>query len=99
MKTKSSSLTIRVPHELKEKITLVAEHQGISVNQLAMYLFTKEITRIILSSEEDQWKKLKSDYLSNKTEEEIVLGFEKVLNKIKSYHGKNNIELPDWDKI
>lgn len=94
MKTKSSSLTIRVPHELKEKITLVAEQQGISVNQLAMYLFTKEITRIIVSSEEKEWIKLNSNYLSNQKEEDIVLNFEKVLKKIK-----NNTDLPDWDKI
>lgn len=94
MKTKSSSLTIRVPHELKEKITLVAEQQGISVNQLAMYLFTKEITRIIVSSEEKEWNKLNSNYLSNQKEEDIVLNFEKVLKKIKT-----NTDLPDWDKI
>ena len=40
---KPSVLTIRVPSDLKHRIALVAEEQGISINQLAMYMFTKEI--------------------------------------------------------
>ena len=40
---KASVLTIRIPVELKHRISLVAEEQGVSINQLAMYIFAKEI--------------------------------------------------------
>jgi uncharacterized protein (DUF1778 family) len=38
-----NTLTIRVPEALKERIETVAAQQGISINQFAMYAFTKEI--------------------------------------------------------
>ena len=40
---KASVLTIRVPADLKHRIALVAKEQGVSINQLAMYMFTKEV--------------------------------------------------------
>ncbi len=42
MKNKNT-LTIRVPEELKERIETLAAQQGVSINQFAMYAFTKEI--------------------------------------------------------
>ncbi len=38
-----STLTIRVPEELKDRIETLAAQQGVSINQFAMYAFTKEI--------------------------------------------------------
>ena len=38
-----NTLTIRVPEELKNRIETIAAQQGISINQFAMYAFTKEI--------------------------------------------------------
>ena len=38
-----NTLTIRVPEELKDRIETLAAQQGVSINQLAMYAFTKEI--------------------------------------------------------
>jgi len=38
-----STLTIRVPEELKNKIETLAAQQGISINQFALYAFSKEI--------------------------------------------------------
>ena len=55
MKKKVSSLTIRVPHELKEKINKAADYQGISINQFAMYIFAKEVTRLELTEEENEF--------------------------------------------
>ena len=43
MKTKASVLTLRIPNELKHKIEKMADKQGLSINQLALYAFTKEI--------------------------------------------------------
>jgi NRPS condensation-like uncharacterized protein len=46
MKNNASLLTLRIPNELKHNIKLVAEQQGISINQLALYALTKEIKEI-----------------------------------------------------
>lgn len=43
MKVNPSSLTIRIPRELKEKIQNLANNQGVSLNQFALYTFTKEV--------------------------------------------------------
>ena len=40
---KASVLTIRLPTDLKQRIALIAEAQGVSINQLAMYLLTKKL--------------------------------------------------------
>ncbi len=36
-------LTIRVPSALKKRMHLVAKEQGVSINQLAVYAFSKEL--------------------------------------------------------
>ena len=46
MKTKASVLTLRLPFELKHKIEQIADEQGVSINQLALYTFTKEVGEI-----------------------------------------------------
>jgi predicted HicB family RNase H-like nuclease len=38
---KASVLTIRVPSDLKHRIEEVADQQGVSINQLAMYMFAR----------------------------------------------------------
>ena len=43
---KASVLTIRVPTDLKHRINSLAEEQGVSINQLALYMFEKEIGNI-----------------------------------------------------
>lgn len=45
MKSKST-LTIRVPEDLKQRIESVAAQQGVSINQFALYAFAKEIGEI-----------------------------------------------------
>jgi len=44
--SKASVLKIRVPVEFKHRIVQVAEEQGVSVNQLAMYMFTKGLANL-----------------------------------------------------
>ncbi|MFW5743467.1 MAG: toxin-antitoxin system HicB family antitoxin [Spirochaetota bacterium] len=50
MATKRNTLTIRVPEELKQRLEKVATLQGVSVNQFALYAFTKEIADLEASS-------------------------------------------------
>ncbi|EMM70612.1 type II toxin-antitoxin system HicB family antitoxin [Leptospira weilii] len=87
MKTKASVLTIRIPSELKHKIEKVAEEQGVSINQLALYAFTKEIQDLETSQYFEK-------YYKGKTKKEIFADFRNVLSEINS-DGK----IPVWDKL
>ncbi len=83
---KASVLTIRVPADLKHRIALVAEEQGVSINQLAMYMFTKEIGNLEAGQNI-------SKYWKNYSKEEIFSGFDEVMAKVK------NRSIPEWDRI
>ncbi|TGK71121.1 toxin-antitoxin system HicB family antitoxin [Leptospira wolffii] len=87
MKTKASVLTIRIPSELKHKIERVAEEQGVSINQLALYAFTKEIQDMETSQYFEK-------YYKGKSKKQIFSDFREVLSTIKS---KGFV--PDWDKL
>ena len=89
MKAKASVLTIRVPKELKHKIEQVADEQGVSINQLALYAFTKEIKELETSS-------FFINYIKSKTKNEILSGFDDVIKKVNK---TNKNKLPIWDKI
>lgn len=84
--SKASVLTIRVPSDLKHRIELVAEEQGVSINQLAMYMFTKEIGNLEASH-------TISKYWKDYSKENILNGFDEVMGKVKDR------PIPDWDKI
>ena len=81
---KTNMLTIRVPEELKERIENTAIMQGVSINQFALYAFTKELSELENSV---YFKK----YLKGKKKDEIVAGFDAVMKKVK------NREVDDWD--
>jgi Ribbon-helix-helix protein, copG family. len=86
MKAKASVLTIRVPKELKHKIEQVADEQGVSINQLALYAFTKEIKELETSSYFNKiWK--------SRSKSEILNNFDEVMKKV----GKAKV--PKWDRI
>ena len=83
---KASVLTIRIPSDLKHRIAQIAEEQGVSINQLAMYIFVKEIGNLEASQNI-------SKYWKGYSKEEIFAGFDEVMAKIKKQ------PVPDWDKI
>ena len=76
---KASVLTIRIPVELKHRISLVAEEQGVSINQLAMYIFAKKIGN--LESGQQIAK-----YWKGRPKDEIMSGFDEVMVKVKKGH-------------
>ena len=86
MKNSSSVLTIRVPFELKHRIKQVADTQGVSMNQFALYAFTKEITEL-------ETKNQISKYYIGKNKSEILSDFDNVMKKIQKR------KVPEWDKI
>ncbi len=86
MKTKASILTLRVPNELKHKIEKMADKQGLSINQLALYAFTKEI-------QEMETYNYMANYWNKKSKKEIFNDFDEVISNVKK------TKVPDWDKI
>ena len=73
--SKANVLTIRVPSDLKHRIASVAEEQGVSINQLAMYMFTKEIANLEASKKISKyWKEysVKNQQLKNSLEEKYI---------------------------
>lgn len=72
--------------DLQERWALVAEQQGVSINQIAMYMFTKEIGNLEASQNISKYWK---DY----SKEEIFSGFDEVMAKVK------DTPVPDWDKM
>jgi hypothetical protein len=90
MKNKASVLTLRIPEELKHSIKNMADQQGVSINQLALYALTKEIQEMKTHS-------LLKTYWAQRDEKEISENFTKLLEKVKE---KNNTDtVPDWDAI
>ncbi|TAL37010.1 MAG: toxin-antitoxin system HicB family antitoxin [Spirochaetes bacterium] len=86
MKADSSVLTIRVPKELKHKIERIADEQGVSINQLALYAFTKEIKEMETSS-------YFISLLKSKSRKELLEDFDSVMKKV------GTPKVPAWDKL
>ena len=74
--TKRSVLTIRVPEELKSRLERLADSQGVSLNQLALYAFSKEASHI-------ETQMFFSRRLGQKKKSDILSGFDQVLSKVK----------------
>ena len=84
--TKPTVMTIRVPEELKERIENTASLQGVSINQFALYAFTKELSEL----ENSQYFK---NRLKGKKREDIIKSFDAIMAKVPKR------EVPDWDRI
>jgi len=82
---KTSTITVRIPEDLKKRIEKVSKKQGISMNQFAMYALTKETGEL----EANDWFK---DYLKSKNRAEIYESFNEAMEAIKES------PLPDWDR-
>lgn len=41
----SYNLQIKIPYELKDKLEVLAEKAGVSLNQYIMFMFVKEVTQ------------------------------------------------------
>jgi hypothetical protein len=86
MKRKASILTLRMPVNLKLQIEKIADQQGVSLNQLALYIFTKEIQEL-------ETAEYFAKYLHGKSKKKIISDFDSVLEKVATK------EIPQWDKM
>lgn len=80
-----STLTIRVPEELKDRIETLAAQQGVSINQFAMYAFTKEIGEL----ETGQLFRNLRRGIDKKT---MFSRLDAILNTV------SDRDVPDWDR-
>ena len=82
---KKNTLTIRVPEDLKSRIEKVSAMQGVSINQFAVYAFTKELAEL-------ETNRTFARFLKERSKQEILAGYDAVMKKIPER------EVPDWDK-
>ena len=83
---KKNVLTIRIPEDLKIKLEKTAKSQGVSLNQFALYAFTRGLSDIDTT-------RYFQELIKGKDSKTILSKFDGLLGKIKS---KKN---PDWDKL
>lgn len=85
MSKNASTLTLRIPRELKHKIEKIADQEGVSINQLAMYFFTKEVEDLTSFHFFEK-------YYKSRNKDKILTEAQKVLSKVKK-----RTKIPDWD--
>ncbi|HUZ18205.1 MAG TPA: toxin-antitoxin system HicB family antitoxin [Spirochaetia bacterium] len=86
MNSKKNVLTIRVPEDLKERIERYSAIQGVSINQFALYAFTKELAEL-------ETNRYFNKLLKEKSKQQILQNFERAMQKVPDR------EVPDWDKL
>lgn len=84
--SKASAMTIRIPADLKRRIEVVAEEQGVSLNQLAMYMFAREVSSFEAGNRI-------SEYWQGYEGKEIRQGFDEVMAKVRRRRA------PAWDRL
>lgn len=86
MAKKNNVLTIRVPRDLKDRIEKAASKQGVSMNQFAIYAFTREISELETAA-------FFQDQYAGKSKKEILDAFDAVMKKVPKR------KTPAWDKL
>jgi len=86
MNNKKNVLTIRVPEDLKDRIERYSAMQGVSINQFALYAFTKELAEL-------ETNRYFAKLLREKSKQEILQGFDRIMAKIPER------ETPEWDQL
>ena len=82
--SKKNVLTIRIPEDLKIKIEKTAKSQGVSLNQFALYAFTRGLSDIDTTG-------YFQELIKGKESKDILDKFDNLMGKVKSR------KVPDWD--
>ena len=81
-----TTLTIRIPDELKQRIETLSAQQGISINQFALYAFAKQIGELEAgTSFRDMTRGLKR--------KEILARVDELLARVPDR------DVPEWDSM
>ncbi len=85
--SKTQVVTLRVPVDLKVRLENEAHIQGVSMNNLANYMLTTQISQIeVLSAIEAR--------IARKTISSLKSKVNKVLDSVQKNH-----DVPEWDKV
>ena len=79
-------VTLRMPKELKRRLEREAKYQGVSINQLANYLMTIQLTYLESVS-------ILESRLAKKSIPSLKLKVKEILDKVPER------EVPVWDRI
>ncbi|NKB66735.1 MAG: toxin-antitoxin system HicB family antitoxin [Candidatus Latescibacteria bacterium] len=86
-KQNNNVLTIRVPKDLKDRLEKMAHRQGVSMNQFAIYAFTREISELEAAAFfQAQYK--------GKKPREIMADFDAVMDTVPKRKRQ-----PAWDQL
>lgn len=79
-------VTLRMPKELKRRLEREAKYQGVSINQLANYLMTVQLTHLESVS-------ILESRLEKKSVKSLKRKVKQILDKVPER------DVPDWDRI
>ena len=86
MASSTNTLTIRVPAVLKTRIEKVSALQGVSINQFALYAFTKEIAELEKQSYFD-------GILNGVNKKQLLRAIDEILTAVPER------TVPEWDRL
>ena len=86
MGSNTHTLTIRVPEVLKNRIERVSALQGVSINQFALYAFTKEIAELEKQSYFD-------GILNGVNKKQLLRAIDEILAAVPER------TVPEWDRL
>ena len=85
--SKTQVVTLRIPVDLKARLENEAHNQGVSMNNLANYMLTTQISQIeVLSAIETR--------ISRKNISSLKTKVNKILDSVQK-----NYDVPEWDKV
>ena len=84
---KTQVVTLRVPVELKSRLDQQAKTQGVSLNNLANYMLTTQLSELEALSKIEQ-------RITNKDLVSLKANVSAILSKVP-----RKSELPEWDKL
>ena len=82
---KASVITLRVPHSLKHRVIALADEQGVSMNQFAMYALTDIVNQMEINPIMAR--------LAGQDREDIIANGLAVLDDVQEQ------PIPEWDEI
>ena len=86
-----SVITLRVSKELKDRLASMADHQGVSMNQLLTYYLTEKVTTMEMHERIQQ----RFERIQGKSIEELQQAALAVLDSQRELEPH---EIPEWDR-
>lgn len=91
-----SVITLRVASELKDRLAIMAQSEGVSMNQLISYFLTESVTAMEMRQRIEARRKR----IEGKSEDELRAAALAAFDKLKARQAERQaeIEIPEWDR-